>query len=82
MQRQRSDVLLLKRKYFGGSSLAVFRLFATVFSIPFRTATAETRVKRQNDDDEDSSTDELCLDRPADEYFRLSADGDCRDVVR
>jgi hypothetical protein len=44
---------------------------------------AETRVKRQNDNEDDEPTiDELCADRPADEYFRLSASGDCRDVVR
>lgn len=30
----------------------------------------------------DASTDELCLNRPADEYFRLSTEGDCREVVR
>lgn len=46
---------------------------------------AEQRVKRQNDDSDDVdplNTDELCQDRPADEYFRISTDGDCRDVVR
>lgn len=32
--------------------------------------------------DADESTDELCKNRPADEYFRLSTEGDCRDVVR
>lgn len=47
-----------------------------------RAATADSRSKRQDDDDEDQTTDELCQDRPADEYFRLSSDGDCRDVVR
>lgn len=41
------------------------------------------RVKRQEDEgDADPSIEELCHDRPADEYFRLSTDGDCRDVVR
>lgn len=43
---------------------------------------AESRVKRQDEDDDDQTTDELCQDRPGDEYFRLSSDGDCRDVVR
>lgn len=46
---------------------------------------AEQRVKRQSDDSEDNdplNTDELCQDRPADEYFRTTTDGDCRDVVR
>lgn len=44
---------------------------------------AETRVKRQDDDDNaETNIEELCQDRAPDEYFRLSADGDCRDVVR
>lgn len=46
---------------------------------------ADVRVKRQSDDSEDVdplNTDELCQDRPADEYFRTTTDGDCRDVVR
>lgn len=46
-------------------------------------ATADVRVKRQDDDENSEvNVDELCQDRPADEYFRLSAEGDCRDVVR
>lgn len=43
------------------------------------------RVKRQSEDNEDvdpQSTEELCVDRPADEYFRETLEGDCRDVVR
>lgn len=42
------------------------------------------RQKRQEDETEsdDQSVDELCLNRPPDEYFRLSTEGDCRDVVR
>lgn len=44
---------------------------------------ADVRVKRQDDDDNaEQNIEELCQDRPGDEYFRLSADGDCRDVVR
>lgn len=40
-------------------------------------------MKRQEDEGEgDPSIEELCHDRPADEYFRLNTDGDCRDVVR
>lgn len=42
---------------------------------------AQPREKRQADSD-DQSVDELCKNRPADEYFRLSTEGDCRDVVR
>lgn len=46
-------------------------------------ATADVRVKRQDDDDnQETNVEELCQDRPGDEYFRLSSDGDCRDVVR
>lgn len=54
------------------------------FILNLLTATATARVKRQ-DDSEDSdaqNTDELCQDRPADEYFRATLEGDCRDVVR
>lgn len=40
-------------------------------------------MKRQEDEgDADPSIEELCHDRPADEYFRLNTNGDCRDVVR
>lgn len=40
-------------------------------------------MKRQDDDqDAEDNIEELCKDRPADEYFRLSTDGDCREVVR
>lgn len=55
--------------------------FLPFLSIPI--ATADVRVKRQDDDENgEVNVEELCQDRPADEYFRLSADGDCRDVVR
>lgn len=33
-------------------------------------------------DGTDANAEELCQDRPGDEYFRLSVEGDCRDVVR
>lgn len=42
-------------------------------------------VKGQDEDSSDGSdpnAEELCHDRPGDEYFRLSTEGDCRDVVR
>lgn len=53
------------------------------FCSAFITATADVRVKRQNDDENaEQNIEELCQDRPGDEYFRLSSDGDCRDVVR
>ena len=43
------------------------------------------RVKRQSDLDgkiNSLSPDELCKDRITEEYFRLTTEGDCRDVVR
>lgn len=45
---------------------------------------ADERAKRQSDDEDVDplNTDELCQDRPADEYFRTTTEGDCRDVVR
>lgn len=53
--------------------------------VRFSVSAVEIRVKRQNDDSEDVdplNTEQLCQDRPADEYFRASLEGDCRDVVR
>ncbi len=42
------------------------------------------RFKRQITDDEllSLSPEELCKDRKSEEYFRLTTEGDCRDVVR
>jgi hypothetical protein len=57
------------------------KLFLLFFS--FTIVAADARIKRQDDDDNaEQNVEELCQDRPGDEYFRLSADGDCRDVVR
>lgn len=53
-----------------------------MFVFTFIAVCAEQRVKRQNDDDDEVNVDELCTDRPGDEYFRLSTESDCRDVVR
>lgn len=39
-------------------------------------------LAQDEDDGEDPTTDELCQNRSADEYFRLSTEGDCREVVR
>lgn len=42
-------------------------------------------MKRQDDEDggsEEPNAEELCDGRPAEEYFRLSTSGDCREVVR
>ncbi|XP_023955219.1 chitin deacetylase 1 isoform X1 [Bicyclus anynana] len=42
-----------------------------------------TRVKRQEEEGGDDVTaEQLCDGRPGDEYFRLTTDGDCREVVR
>ncbi|KAG9435986.1 hypothetical protein HZU67_02409 [Apis mellifera carnica] len=46
---------------------------------------AATQVRAQDEegaDGIDANAEELCQDRPGDEYFRLNVDGDCRDVVR
>lgn len=45
------------------------------------------RTKRQDDksggdDGDEQSVEQLCDARPPDEYFRLTTEGDCRDVVR
>lgn len=60
-------------------------LFFVVIATPSADETNHQRVKRQEDDPEGpdvGSIEELCHDRPADEYFRLTTEGDCRDVVR
>lgn len=60
-----------------------FLIKITRFLFFLITAFADNiRIKRQDDDEADQTTEELCENRPADEYFRLSTDGDCRDVVR
>lgn len=57
----------------------VMSLFINVFS----PASGE-RVKRQDEDGptDDVTAEQLCDGRPADEYFRLTTENDCRDVVR
>lgn len=65
------------------TTITDFFFFFFSLSFLWLIATADVRVKRQDDDDNaEVNVEELCQDRPADEYFRLSADGDCRDVVR
>ncbi|ERL83878.1 hypothetical protein D910_01157 [Dendroctonus ponderosae] len=39
-------------------------------------------LAQDDNESDDPTSEELCLNRPADEYFRLSTEGDCRDVVR
>lgn len=37
---------------------------------------------QDDEGDAEPTAEELCENRAADEYFRLSTEGDCRDVVR
>lgn len=54
------------------------RLYFCVVSV-----SSSERVKRQDDEGSDEpNAEQLCEGRPADEYFRLTTEGDCRDVVR
>jgi len=47
------------------------------------TTLAQFRSQQEQDEEEFAqSVEELCVDRPPTEYFRLSTEGDCRDVVR
>jgi hypothetical protein len=41
-----------------------------------------TAFAQDDEGGEEATADELCENRPADEYFRLSTEGDCREVVR
>lgn len=67
------------RKQKNESNKKINSFFCSVFII----VTADVRAKRQDDDDNAAQNiEDLCQDRPGDEYFRLSSDGDCRDVVR
>ncbi|XKL69300.1 hypothetical protein PGB90_007069 [Kerria lacca] len=56
-------------------------LFVALFGVIWCNT---VREKRQNNEDtpDDPTIDELCKNRPPDEYFRLTTEGDCRDVVR
>lgn len=57
------------------SKLIIFNKFSIV--------TVATRAQDdEGGDGIDANAEELCQDRPGDEYFRLSTEGDCRDVVR
>ncbi|XP_046746909.1 chitin deacetylase 1 isoform X1 [Diprion similis] len=40
------------------------------------------RAQDEEGDSNEPDAEELCQDRPGEEYFRLKIDGDCRDVVR
>lgn len=51
-------------------------LFASIF-ITLTKAADEATLKPNQ-----IQIEKLCKDRPEDEYFRLTTDGDCRDVVR
>lgn len=57
----------------------------TVWLLCWAGAVEGLRVKRQDEDEAEEgeqTAEELCKDRPPDEYFRLTTSGDCRDVVR
>lgn len=65
------------------SSLTPTHLLSPL-SLSFSTTAAAERVKRQSDTTEDESEAfkrELCKDKGAGEWFRLSL-GDCRDVIQ
>lgn len=55
--------------------------------LPAALAAEVVREKRQDDKDpadvdEKQTAEQLCENRAPDEYFRLTTEGDCRDVVR
>ena len=58
----------------------------TCFSLSNLLGSADvlSRYKRQLSDSDllNLSPEELCKDRLSEEYFRLTTEGDCRDVVR
>ena len=54
-----------------------------VISVLFATTSYSSIVKRQTESAANNENEqELCKGRPPSEYFRLTADDDCRDVVR
>jgi hypothetical protein len=66
----------------GKAALAVALLMCLSQAIDNCNGFITPREKRQADEGDEQSVDELCKNRPADEYFRLATEGDCRDVVR
>ena len=66
----------------------IFALWLTVLTLLSQVHCTPSpgldRYKRQIDDKEllNLSPEELCKDRLSEEYFRLTTEGDCRDVVR
>jgi hypothetical protein len=65
------------------TTMKAIKVNSSLLFFTFTIVTADVRIKRQDDDENaEVNVEELCQDRPGDEYFRLSADGDCRDVVR
>lgn len=54
-----------------------------MFNVVFKFSGTQVRAQdEEGADGIDANAEELCQDRPGDEYFRLNVDGDCRDVVR
>jgi len=61
--------------------LVICILFISLITSPIQAAS--TIVKRQTESAAHNENEqELCKGRPPSEYFRLTADDDCRDVVR
>lgn len=71
--------------YFSRHNLTITNRYFIHYYVLFTASTrGESRVKRQDEDagGDDATPEQLCEGRPADEYFRLTTEGDCRDVVR
>lgn len=62
----------------GRARCAVFLLLATVVGISVSQDSDTGHTAHPNA----QQIEKLCKDRPEDEYFRLTTEGDCRDVVR
>lgn len=59
----------------------MFLLFIYFFIFNF-IFTVTTKAQDDDGDNSEPNAEELCDNRPGDEYFRLNTEGDCRDVVR
>jgi len=65
-----------------GVILAILTL-PSVFSMPQTSNSIDFSEERDNEDSRYQAViQELCRNRPANEYFRLSTESNCRDVVR
>lgn len=65
------------------SNLLILLIDYPLFNVVFKFSGTQVRAQdEEGADGIDANAEELCQDRPGDEYFRLNVDGDCRDVVR